>query len=329
MILKINCNRVLLLVLLLTVIPCSNTQAHEARPLSIVINERSTNVYVLNSKIPPSVPVINHPKILMPSFCIAKGKIYSCSQDISGSSLTIQYPQFNPAISTLIRVNHLSGEKQSVLLGPKVSVWTFPASETKIEVAKQYTQLGINHILGGADHLLFLVGLLFIARTRRRILQAITGFTFAHSITLILSALNLVRLPVAPVEAIIALSIVFVATEIARGKRNTIAYRYPIAVSSSFGLLHGFGFASVLNEIGLPQTELITGLLFFNVGVEIGQLIFVGGLVCLTLGIKIVSKIKIEQMLRFEHSIAYILGILAVYWMSERISNFEVVTGSL
>lgn len=297
-------------------------QAHEARPLSIVINESAANVYVLNTKTPPSIPVFNHPKILMPSFCTSKGKIFRCSQDISGSLLKIQYPQFNPAVSTLIRVNRLSGEKHSVLLGPKESSWSFPTKETKIGVAKQYTQLGISHILGGVDHLLFLVGLLFIAKTRRRILIAITGFTCAHSITLILSALNLVRLPVAPVEAIIALSIVFVAAEIARGKRDTITYRYPIAVSSSFGLLHGFGFAAVLNEIGLPQTELLTGLLFFNVGVEIGQLIFVGGLVCLILVVQLVSKMKIEYVFKFERSIAYVLGILAVYWMFERISNF-------
>jgi hydrogenase/urease accessory protein HupE len=299
-----------------------NAQAHEARPLSIVINESANNVYVMNTKIPPSVPVFNHPKILMPSFCESSGKIYHCSQDISGSLLNIKYPQFNPAVSTLIRVHRLSGEKHSVLLGPKISTWSFPTKETKIGVASQYTQLGISHILGGVDHLLFLIGLLFIAKTRRRILIAITGFTCAHSITLILSALNLIRLPIAPVEAIIALSIVFVAAEIARGKRDTITYRYPIAVSSSFGLLHGFGFAAVLNEIGLPQTELLTGLLFFNVGVEIGQLIFVGGLVCLILGVQIVSKIKIEHVFKFERSIAYVLGILAVYWMFGRISNF-------
>ena len=123
-------------------------------------------------------------------------------------------------------------------------------------------------------------------------------------------------------EAVIALSIIFVAAEIARGKRDTITYRYPIAVSSSFGLLHGFGFASVLNEIGLPQTELLTGLLFFNVGVESGQLMFVGGLLGLIISLQFVSKIRMEHFFRFERSVAYCLGILATYWMLERISNF-------
>jgi len=314
--------KILFLTLMLMTMLGSDAQAHEARPLSIVINETANNVYVMKTKIPPSVPVFNHPKVSMPDFCRQQGKIFHCSQDIQGGLLNIKYPQFNPAVSTLIRVNRLSGEKHSVLLGPKESSWSFPTKETKMGVASQYTQLGISHILGGIDHLLFLVGLLFIAKTRRRILIAITGFTCAHSITLILSALNLVRLPVAPVEAIIALSIVFVAAEIARGKKDTITYRYPIAVSSSFGLLHGFGFAAVLNEIGLPQTELLTGLLFFNVGVEIGQLMFVGGLVSLVFGLLFVSKLRIEHVFKFERSIAYVLGILAVYWMFERISNF-------
>ena len=318
---KSICNTAYLTLALMTLL-VQNTHAHEARPLSIVINEITTNVYVVDTKIPPSVSVSNHPQILMPGFCKSKGNLYHCSQDISGSSIIINYPQFNPAISTLIRVNRLSGEKFTALLGPKESAWIFPAKETKSGVASQYTTLGIGHILGGIDHLLFLVGLLLIAKSRKRILMAITGFTIAHSITLILSAMNLVRLPVAPVEAIIALSIVFVAAEIARGKRDTITYQFPVAVSSSFGLLHGFGFAAVLNEIGLPQTELLTGLLFFNVGVEIGQIMFVGGLVGLIYGLQFVSKIRFEHIFKIERPIAYVLGVLAVDWMFERISNF-------
>ncbi len=114
-----------------------------------------------------------------------------------------------------------------------------------------------------------------IAGTWRRILITITGFTIAHSITLALSALGLVRVPIPAVEAAIALSIVFLAVEIVRGDKTSLTYRYPIAVSSSFGLLHGFGFAAVLGETGLPQTEIPAALLFFNVGVELGQIAFV------------------------------------------------------
>jgi len=318
---KSFCSTVCMAVVLLALL-VPNTHAHEARPLSIVVNEIAFNVYVLDIRVPPSVSGFNQPQIVMPGFCKSKGNMYHCSQEIAGSSLIIDYPQFNPAVSTLIRVNRLSGEKFTALLGPKESEWSFPEKETKSGVASQYTTLGIGHILGGIDHLLFLVGLLLIAKSRKRILMAITGFTVAHSITLILSALNLVRLPVAPVEAVIALSIVFVAAEIARGKKDTITYQYPVAVSSSFGLLHGFGFAAVLNEIGLPQTELLTGLLFFNVGVEIGQVMFVCGLVGLIWGLQFVSKIRFEHIFKIERPIAYVLGVLAVFWMFERISNF-------
>ena len=125
---------------------------------------------------------------------------------------------------------------------------------SRFSVAQTYAGLGIKHILLGFDHLLFLICLLFIAGTGKRIFITITGFTLAHSLTLVLSALNIVKLSIAPVEAIIALSIVFLATEIAKGRRNTLTWRYPVTVSASFGLLHGFGFAAVLNEIGLLRT---------------------------------------------------------------------------
>jgi len=116
---------------------------------------------------------------------------------------------------------------------------------------------------------------MLVAGVGKKLLVTITGFTIAHSITLALSALNLVRLPIPPVEAVIALSVVYLAMEIALQKKDSLTYRYPIAVSSSFGLLHGFGFAAVLADIGLPQVEIVTSLLFFNIGVELGQIIFV------------------------------------------------------
>ena len=145
----------------------------------------------------------------------------------------------------------------------------------KMQIAKDYTSLGVRHILEGYDYLLFLACLIMIAGTGRRILITVTGFTVAHSITLALSAFNLLRVPSAPVEAVIALSIVFLASEIAKEPRDTLTYKYPALVSVAFGLLHGLGFASVLRQIGLPQTEIVMGLLFFNIGVEIGQLAFI------------------------------------------------------
>ena len=145
-------------------------------------------------------------------------------------------------------------------------------------MVKTYLVFGVEHILSGMDHLLFIACLIFIAGTWRRILVTITGFTIAHSLTLTLSALELIRLPVPPIEATIALSIVFLAREIALDRRDTLTWRYPIAVSAGFGLLHGLGFASALKDIGLPQTEIPAALLAFNVGVEIGQIMFVSSM---------------------------------------------------
>ncbi|MGB5461186.1 MAG: HupE/UreJ family protein [Eudoraea sp.] len=127
---------------------------------------------------------------------------------------------------------------------------------------------------------------MLVAGIGKKLWITITGFTIAHSITLALSALDVVRLPIPPVEAVIALSVVYLAVEIALQKKDSLTYRYPIAVSLSFGVLHGFGFAAVLSDIGLPQIEIVSSLLFFNVGVELGQIIFVRGILLLWLFIR-------------------------------------------
>ena len=170
---------------------------------------------------------------------------------------------------------------------------------------------------------------MLLAGTLRRVVITITGFTIAHSITLGLAALGLITVPVAAVEASIALSIVFVASELARGRRKTLTWRYPIAVSSTFGLLHGFGFASVLSEIGLPQTEVPAALLFFNIGVEIGQILFV--LVSLIVFhaarrlVRAVRELSYEQALaRVQRPAGYLVGTLAMFWTIERVSTFWV-----
>ena len=185
------------------------------------------------------------------------------------------------------------------------------------------------HIWIGIDHLLFVACLLFIARTPRRLLITITGFTIAHSITLALSALDLIRIPTPPVEAMIALSVLFMAWEIARGNYQSLTHRFPVAVSASFGLLHGFGFAAVLRDIGLPQTELPTALLFFNVGVEIGQVLFVVALVVAFFALKpalvrLLRSAKHNEVLWSSATVpaSYVIGAVASYWMIDRVTGF-------
>jgi hydrogenase/urease accessory protein HupE len=195
---------------------------------------------------------------------LVRRQLFRCTSDLSGSRVQVSFRGYNPSISTLFRLQRLSGEKYTTIASPKEPSWKIPDKEATASVALQYFLLGVEHILKGFDHLLFVACLIFIAGSLRRVLITITGFTIAHSITLALAALGLVRIPTPPVEAAIALSIVFLATEIVRERRHTLTWRYPATVSVSFGLLHGFGFATVLREIGLPQTEITTALLFLN-----------------------------------------------------------------
>ena len=246
-----------------------------------------------------------------------------------GKTVSIEFPIINPSLSSLFQLRLANGEQYVQILKPSESSWTIPDAENKLAVAGQYTWLGIEHIWIGLDHLLFVACLLLIARTPRKVLITITGFTIAHSITLALSVLDVIRIPTPPVEAAIALSVVFLAWEIVRDDETQLTFRYPVAVSTSFGLLHGLGFAAVLRDIGLPQTQLPTALLFFNVGVEIGQILFLLALILVFLAIRPLLR----KMLRVDDAkgvrwesittpASYVIGGIAVYWMIDRIAGF-------
>ncbi|MGI9201098.1 MAG: HupE/UreJ family protein, partial [Woeseiaceae bacterium] len=191
------------------------------------------------------------------------------------------------------------------------------SSGSLLNAAKRYTQLGIEHILLGFDHLLFVFGLLLLVKRGWPLVKTITSFTVAHSITLGLATIGLVEIPVAPVEAIIALSIVFVAVEVvhAHQGRLGLAARFPWIVAFSFGLLHGFGFAGALSEIGLPQAEIPIALVFFNIGVEIGQLVFV---MFALLPIWMIGLLRVKWPRWSEVLPAYAIGTLAMFWFAER-----------
>lgn len=179
-----------------------------------------------------------------------------------------------------------------------------------------YIVLGIQHILIGLDHLLFVACLVYLCDSFRKLLWTITGFTVAHSITLIMAATGVVSIPIPPVETVIALSIVFLAMEIAKQREGSLALRYPVLVSSSFGLLHGFGFASVLASIGLPDGEKITALLSFNIGVEIGQVIFVASLAATFWLLRLAFRnLRLEYL---RGPVSYCCGSLATYWVITR-----------
>ena len=196
---------------------------------------------------------------------------------------------------------------------------------SKLHVAGAYLRLGIEHIWSGVDHLLFILALMILVKGTRRLIATVTAFTVAHSITLAGATLGFVRVPQQPVEACIALSIVFVASEIvhARQGRQGWTERWPWIVAFTFGLLHGFGFAGALNAVGLPQTAIPVALLFFNVGVEIGQLLFIAAILSImALGRWLIRRTAIPQPAWAWRVAPYSIGGVAAFWMIQRIAAF-------
>jgi hydrogenase/urease accessory protein HupE len=310
-------------------------QAHDARPLSVTLIERPGAIYFARLAVPPSVSYDNQPAIVWPTTCQpvqipdtgempvgAERQLEHCPGGLEGGRLGVRYAIYNPSLATLFRLEGADGQVLTQLLPPERLDWTIPTKPTPFAVAADYVRLGVAHIWTGVDHLLFVAGLLLLAGSLRRVLLAVTGFTIAHSITLALSALDLVRLPSPPVEAAIALSILFVAREVARPQPDSLAAQRPILVASSFGLLHGFGFATALREVGLPSGELATALLSFNLGVELGQLGFIAAVLAL---LWLVHRVRRES-LRIDFALAgrprvyagYVLGVPAAFWFVQR-----------
>lgn len=207
-----------------------------------------------------------------------------------------------------VRVHTLTAAQPSVLLLAGAD-----DDRSALELARTYLVLGVEHILGGIDHLLFVIGLLFLVGFRKRLVGTITAFTVAHSITLAASVLGLVTLRSAPVEACIALSIVLVAGE-ALHERPTLTRRLPALVAFAFGLVHGLGFAGALREVGLPQQNLALPLFTFNVGVELGQLATVLVAYVLT---RALARRPWASMARVPA--LYAIGVVAAYWSWQRL----------
>ena len=314
--------------------------ADDLRPVYIEVEQIENDQYGVRIKKPPKVTEANRPVLVFPDYCqqlaktnavrlragvpVAVADIWKCRQSIDGEELVLRYPLFIVPNPTIVKVVLLSGASHTIALASGDIRWEMPRAEDINSIAKQYTWLGIEHIWIGYDHLLFLLCLIWIAGTWKRILVTITGFTLAHSVTLALSALDIIKLPVPPVEAVIALSVVFLATEVAKGRSHSLTWRRPVTVSSSFGLLHGLGFAAVLNEIGLPQTEVLSGLLFFNIGVEIGQAVFAILVILLITLVQKIAGAKIDIKQWSQRGVGYSVGCIAAYWLFQRVIGFAV-----
>jgi hydrogenase/urease accessory protein HupE len=230
----------------------------------------------------------------------------------------------------LVRIESLGGATQTDRLSTAKTAFVVRAAPGSPEVAATYLRLGIEHILFGFDHLLFVLALVILVRDWRRVALTVTAFTVAHSITLAAATLGLVNVPGPPVEAAIALSIVLVAVEIVNARRGTpsLSARWPWLVAFCFGLLHGFGFAGALAEVGLPHHAIPIALLFFNLGVEIGQLVFVavvlavGDLFRRAIALRLEPTPVQRSVNQLDVIAAYAIGAVAAYWLIERTFAF-------
>jgi hydrogenase/urease accessory protein HupE len=228
-------------------------------------------------------------------------------------------------IDVLVRLARADGTTQLARINPLEPRFVVTASPGAYEVVQTYTLLGIEHILTGFDHLLFVLALLILVKGTRRLIATITAFTVAHSLTLFAATLGWVYVPGPPVEAAIALSIVFVAAEIVHGRQGKpgLTESYPWVIAFAFGLLHGLGFAGALAEVGLPQNAIPLALAFFNVGVEIGQLLFLAVVLVLLAATRRLAKTLHFTLPRWSWSIPpYVIGGLASFWVFERIAAF-------
>jgi hydrogenase/urease accessory protein HupE len=306
--------------------------AHEVRPGFLELREIGQNTYSFLWKKPTGgeVEIYIAPVIpdecrlttpgrqqLTPGAVIVRGTL-QCEGGIQGKTLAIDGLEAT-ITDVIVRVHHADGRLESHLLKPVNPSVTLGAKTTGWQRSRAYLRLGVQHILLGVDHLLFVLGLLLIVANRWVLLKTITSFTVAHSITLAIATLGYASAPIPPLNAAIALSILFLGPEIVRRWRGQTSFtiRHPWVVAFAFGLLHGFGFASGLTTMGLPQAEIPLALLLFNVGVEIGQTFFVLIIVMLERSFRI---LEIHWPRWAEALPAYAVGGLGAFWTIQRVA---------
>ena len=305
--------------------------AHRLSPAFLGLTEIAAGQFDVRFKVSISGGLADVLEPVLPGHCTVVGTVRSyvvddarvqigtvaCPGGLAGHAIEMGGLPFTQT-DALLRVEQLDGAVFNARLTP----WS-PRAEVSAhagwrDVAGTYFTLGVEHILLGIDHLLFVLALLLIVRGALRMVATVTAFTVAHSITLGAATLGFVRAPSAVVETVIALSILFLAAELARGERAftpTLAVRFPWIVAFAFGLLHGFGFAGALSEIGIPQASVPSALLFFNLGVEAGQLLFVAAVFGTA---ELWRRAAGAAPRGWRTAAAYGIGSVAAFWTIER-----------
>lgn len=309
---------------------------HEVRPARLVIQQKTDSTYHISWKLPTIKEGVlrlspdfkaNHdvvdndrPRDLGDAYVTAW--TIQPYESLEGSEVVIQGLE-NTITDVFVTVKLINGNEDSFLIRPANPKFQILSNRTEIEVIKEYVILGVEHIWMGYDHLLFVLCLVWLITGFKKLIKTITAFTIAHSITLGVSVLGWISLPSAPVEAVIALSILFLAIEIVQKLNNSnnksFTAKHPWLVALIFGLLHGFGFAGALTEVGLPNNAIPIALLGFNLGVEIGQVIFIIAIISL---MYLLNKLIKNMPSLLPHIAIYAIGSLASFWLIERVSGF-------
>jgi len=314
--------------------------AHRLSPAFFGMSETLSGAFSVQWKvsIPGGLADVLEPQV--PEGCVVEGAVRTyivddarvqhadirCEGPLAGREFTVQGLAATDT-DVLLRVDYLDGTSFTHRLVPSAPTILIPETPGSLDVAGTYLVLGVEHILLGIDHLLFVLALVLLVNGVGRLIATVTAFTVAHSVTLGAATLGWVNVPGAPVEATIALSILFLATELARRRtltvgvpaahsvKDSLAERFPWIVAFSFGLLHGFGFAGALSEVGLPQQAIPLALLFFNAGVELGQLAFIATVLCAGFALR---RLALGIPVWAPRATAYVIGSVAAFWVFER-----------
>lgn len=319
---------------LLGILVAAPASAHEVRPAYLELHQASADTYEVLWKVPALgyrrlAVYVEFPEGVEPA--TERRGTYSgdsyverwavrCPGGLDGRRVRIA-GLAGTQIDVLARIEHLGGATQTVRVLPSAPSFEVQAVPGALQVVGTYSVLGVEHILSGVDHLLFVLALLIITHGGWRLVKTVTAFTLSHSLTLMAATLGWVHVPSPPVEAVIALSIVFVAAEIVRQQRGVegVTARAPWIVAFSFGLMHGLGFAGGLSEAGLPVGHIPTALLFFSLGVEAGHLLFIGAVLS---GIALVKRLRLPLPRRLELAGPYAIGTTAMFWLIQRVQAF-------
>jgi len=320
---------------LVGVLVAASATADEFKPALLEITETEPGWYAVTWKVPlqggrplslsPALPD-NLEQIgpvsgrVMQGSNVEQSTWRATSGSLVGGTIAIDGLTATP-IDVILQIDMVDGSEHSSILRPASPSYVVPERASRWAVAAEYWKIGTIHILEGYDHLLFVLALMLIIPNVWMLVKTITAFTISHSISLALATLGVVNMPGAPTEAVIALSILFLAVEIvhSRGGRITLTEQYPWVVALAFGLVHGLGFAGALAEVGLPQQQIPLALLMFNVGVESGQLLFVAAVLLVIVAIR---KLPVRWPAGSWRLAPYAIGGIAAFWTVQRVDSF-------